>query len=77
MLGYAKLQEGKPYGPQLRKLRENQKITQTELSKRMGCHTSNVSHFEMGDNTRGSGSMKTVLQYVKALGLLGAVIRVR
>lgn len=62
-----KLNASKLFGPQLRKERLKRGITQTELSKKMNCTSGNVSHFELGDGTRGNGSIKTVFQYAKAL----------
>lgn len=59
---------GEPYGPQLRQYRELLDMTQTELSGRTGISNSNLCHFEKGDNTRGSGSMTTAIEYAKGLG---------
>jgi DNA-binding XRE family transcriptional regulator len=56
------------FGKQLRAIRKNKKIKQIELAKKMGCHSTNVMHFEKGDNTFGNGSLTTVFKYARALG---------
>jgi transcriptional regulator with XRE-family HTH domain len=56
------------FGKQLRSIRIIKKIKQTELAKRMRCHSTNVMHFEKGDNTFGNGSLTTVFKYARALG---------
>lgn len=57
------------FGVQLREVRKDMKMTQTELARQINCSPSNVSHFEKGDNTRGNGSIDTAIAYAKGLGL--------
>lgn len=56
------------FGQQLREYRIKKGISQVELARRIGCLSSNISHFEKGDNTYGNGSIQTVFQYARALG---------
>ena len=56
------------FGEQLKRIREQKKLTQVQLSKIMGCTSDNICHFEKGNNTFGNGSIQTVFKYAKALG---------
>ena len=62
------------FGLQLKKKRKLKKLTLEEVGKIMGCHLSNVSHFERGyNNHKGHGetrhgSFQGVFNYAKALG---------
>jgi len=58
------------FGVQLGNIRKTMhpKVSQTELAKRIGTSSSNLSHFERGDNTRGNGSIDTALRHAKGLG---------
>jgi len=58
------------FGKQLRKHRKIKGLSQVELAKIMNCHSSNISHFENGDNTFGKGSIQTVFKYAKSLGYI-------
>lgn len=55
------------FGKQLRKYRKLKRLSQVQLAKIMDCHSSNISHFEKGDNTFGKGSLETVFKYARAL----------
>jgi transcriptional regulator with XRE-family HTH domain len=55
------------FGKQLRLIRKLKGISQTKLAKKINCHSSNISHFEKGDNTFGNGSLETVFKYARAL----------
>lgn len=65
----------KHYGVQLRATREFFDVTQTELAKRIGTSSSNLSHFEKGDNTRGNGSLDTAIRYARGLGADELIIK--
>lgn len=56
------------FGEQLRTIRKKKKLSQVTVAVRMGCHSSNICHFEKGDETFGYGSISTVFKYAKALG---------
>lgn len=65
----------KHYGVQLRAAREFFEISQKELAKRTGTSSSNLSHFEKGDNTRGNGSLDTAVRYARGLGADELIIK--
>jgi transcriptional regulator with XRE-family HTH domain len=56
------------FGAQLKAVRKENKLRQIQIAEKMGCHPTNVMHFEKGDNTFGNGSLTTVFKYARALG---------
>lgn len=57
------------FGPQLREFRIFLNISFTALANRMGCHPSNISHFENPNGkNKFNGGISFVCRYVKALG---------
>lgn len=56
------------FGDQLRAIRRKAGINQLQLAEKMGCDSTNISHFEKGDKTFGNGSISSVFKYAKALG---------
>ena len=68
MIQVVTLTTDKHYGKQLREIRKSVGMTQTEVARNIGTSSGNISHFEHGDNTRGNGSMKSAIDYAKALG---------
>ncbi len=56
------------FGIQLKRERKNKKLKQIEVASIIGCKSSNICHFEKGDNTFGNGNIQTVFNYARALG---------
>lgn len=56
------------FGEQLKEIRKRKNISQLKLAAKMGCDSSNISHFEKGNETFGNGSIQTVFKYARALG---------
>lgn len=52
-------------GARLRQLREERKLSQTEVARRMGCERSRVSHLERGTY---DPHLSTILRYGDAIG---------
>lgn len=54
------------FGIQLKPYRKKAGLTQEQLGNIIGCHLSNISHFERGYNTH-QGKLDLVFRYARAL----------
>jgi transcriptional regulator with XRE-family HTH domain len=69
-----KLNKREPFSSQLRRIRISMGITGSALAREIGCHVSNMSHYEKQSGTWKMGSTEMAFKYAKALGAKRVII---